>query len=246
MRVITSIAVLIIAVPMFALAADPALAADTAAAAPPAPPAVTYEVWGFKLTGGQWAQQPNYNFTTTDLKQAADYKARINSFAGWTVTSNLPDASYVHTVYDDPMVSRVRPTQTPQSPMYSVWAYKLADGKWVKDDKQSWSTPDPVARLADVSKDAVRAVTAGWTAVSRPTAPSWFPEGLQGHVNGGTVQGAQNYAMRINLGGYSFSVPYSAIQNAGQRQATTPARRSTITSPTTTTRASKIRSPHKI
>jgi hypothetical protein len=202
---IVSIALLLVAAP--AIAADPAIVAPPPA--PPSPPAVTYEVWGFKLTGGQWVRQPNYSFTTTDLKQAADYKAQINSFAGWTVTTNLPDASYVHTVYDDPMVSSLRPTQTPAAPMYSVWAYKFADGKWVKDDKQSWTTPDPAAGLQYAAN---LSAVAGWTATTN--CPAVVPQ-AQRYVNGGTVQGAENYAMHINIGGFSFAIPYSAIHNAG-------------------------------
>jgi len=202
--IIVSIALLLVAAPAFA--ADPNL--PSTPPAPPAPPAVTYQVWGFQLTGGQWVRQPSYTFTTTDLKQAADYKAQINSFAGWTVTTNLPDASYVHTVYDDPMVSSLRPTQTPESPMFSVWAYQLTDGKWVKNDQYSWTTADPSLGLKYAkSVDAV----AGWTTTTNcpPTVPK-----AQREVNGGTVQGAENYAMRINVGGFSFAVPYSALQNA--------------------------------
>ena len=201
---IVSIALLFVAMPAFA--ADPNLPATPPA--PPAPPAATYEVWAFKLTGGQWVRQPNYNFTTTDLRQAADYKAQINSFAGWTVTTNLPDASYVHTVYNDPIVSSLRPTQSPQSPAFSVWAYKLTGGKWVKNDRFSWTTADPSLGLKYAkSVDAV----AGWTTTTNcpPTVPK-----AKHYVNGGTVRGAENYAMRINVGGYSFAIPYSAIQNA--------------------------------
>jgi hypothetical protein len=201
MRTIVSIAILLVAGPAFAIDAQPV--------APPSPPAVTYEVWGFKLAGGQWAWQPNYSLTTTDLKRAANYKAQVNSFAGWTAATNLPDASYVHTVYDDPMVSRIRPTQTPEAPMFSVWAYKLTDGKWMKSDKYSWTTNDPVAGSKYAKKvDAV----AGWTTTtnSPPTVPK-----AQRYVNGGTVHGAENYSMHINLGGVSIAVPYSLLRNSG-------------------------------
>lgn len=213
MRAIISIALLLIAAPALAADATPTAPPAAPPIAPLAPPAVTYEVWGFKLTGGQWVRQPKYNFTTTDLKQAADYKAQLNSYTGWIAKTNLPKASYVHTVYNDPIVARYRPMQRPQAPMYSVWAFKFADGKWVKDDQHSWTTPDPVAGLNYATKVAA---IAGWTTTTNCPAP--VPK-AQRYVNGGTVQGiiannAANYAMRFNIGGFSIAIPYSAMQNS--------------------------------
>ena len=53
---------------------------------------------------------------------------------------------------------------------------------------------------------------AGWTTTTNcpPTVPK-----AQRYVNGGTVKGAENYAMHINIGGYSFAIPYSNMQNSG-------------------------------
>jgi hypothetical protein len=207
---IVSIALLLVAAPAFA--ADPNFPA--APPAPPAPAAVSYQVWGFQWTGAQWAWQPKYSFTTTDLKQAADYKAQLDSFAGWTATTNLPKASYVHTVYQGAVASQSRPTQRPEAPTFSVWAYKLTDGKWVKNDQYSWTTADPSLGLKYAKNvDAV----AGWTTANN--CPPIMPK-AQRYVNGGMVKGAiannqANYAMHINLGGVTFSIPYSLLRNSG-------------------------------
>lgn len=189
--------------------AKPAGPMVVAAAAAPTPPAVTYQVWGFKWSGAAWVRQPKYMLQTADLKQAADYKAQINGFAGWTATTNLPTACYVHTIYQGPTVSRTRPGQSPEKPTYSVWAFALAGGRWVKSDQYSWTTSDPVAGLKYAKQ--VNAV-AGWTATTNcpppiPTAPRI--------VQGGMVQGAANYSMHINLGGISVTIPYSMLQRGG-------------------------------
>jgi hypothetical protein len=69
-----------------------ALAADPAPSASPTviPSQPTYTVWGYKWDGRQYVRQTAYDFSTTDVKQAADYAAQINRCAGWTATTNLP------------------------------------------------------------------------------------------------------------------------------------------------------------
>ncbi len=107
----------------------PAWAAEPAT--PPSPPAITWEVWGYKWDGGQWTIQPDHILKTTDLKQAADYEAEIARFQNWTVRSNIPySCSQVATQPD-----------SPNSNVYVVWAFSLENGTWVKDEKYSWTVP---------------------------------------------------------------------------------------------------------
>lgn len=212
-----AVATLFVAAPAFAAdaakPATPAKPAQVAApAAAPVPPAVTYQVWGFQWNGATWVRQPSYTLQTTDLKQAATYKSQINGFANWRATTNLPAASYVHTRFHGNVNSR--PTQSPATPTYSVWAFTLTNGKWVKSDQYSWTTTDPAVGLAYVNRvDSVP----GWTATTNcpPTVPQ-----AQRFVDGGNVQGTivtapQNGMMTFNLGGVSITVPYSYLQRAG-------------------------------
>ena len=71
MRTALFIATLLLALP--ALAADPAMPtppppADTKIEAPPSPPPVTWEVWGYKWDNGGWVKQSDHCLKTTDLK----------------------------------------------------------------------------------------------------------------------------------------------------------------------------------
>ena len=137
----------------------PALAADAKPDAPPSPPPVTYDVWGFRWDGQQYVKQATHSFSTTDIKQAADYATQVDSFTGWAATTNLPDPCVVHTVFHGPSIAAVRPSAFPDKPVYSVWAFTRAAGKWVKDENHSWTTSDPVLGLEYAKK--VNAV-AGW------------------------------------------------------------------------------------
>ena len=125
----------------------PALGAAAELVAPPSPPAITYEVWGFRWDGQQYVRQPTYTLTTTDVKQATDFAAQITSYAGWSATTNLPAASVVHTTFRGPAIPG-RPAAFPEKPSYTIWAFKQADGKWVKDDAHCWTTTDPQQGLA--------------------------------------------------------------------------------------------------
>jgi len=57
---------------------------------PPTPPAVVWEVWGYKWEGNQFVKQADHCLRTTDLKQAIDYNKEILRFQYWTVRDNLP------------------------------------------------------------------------------------------------------------------------------------------------------------
>src|SRR5271157_1256090 len=104
---------LCLAIFLFAL---PALASDVKPDAPPSPAPVIYEVWGFKWDGQQYVKQTTHCLKTSDLKQAVDYAAQIDSYAGWSATTNLPDPCVVHTVFHGPAITTARPTAFPDKP----------------------------------------------------------------------------------------------------------------------------------
>ena len=212
---IVSIAVLFIAAPTFAATpTNAASAVATCNASPSLPPPPLSRQRGLGLQVERRAVGAAAELHVHDHRsqeRPRGYKAHESTMlcTGWTVTSNLPKACYVHTIYRGPVATRVRPTQSPDKPTYSVWAFSFADGKWVKDDKYSWTTSDPVAGL-DYAKKV--AAVAGWTTTTNCPPP--VPK-AQRYVDGGMVHGAENYSMRINIGGFSISIPYSALQNAG-------------------------------
>lgn len=169
------------------LLAVPALAMAAPLNGPPAPPPVTYDVWGFRWDGQQYVKQATQSLSTTDLKQAVDYAAQLTSYAGWTVTTNMPAASVVHTTYRGPVLSNATPTAFPDKPTFTVWAFKGTDGNWVKDEQYSWTTVDPRQALDYAAR--INAVP-GWTATTN--CPAIVPQ-TERFVDGGTVHGAENY-----------------------------------------------------
>ena len=200
----------------------PAFAADAPPASPPSPSPVTYEVWGYQWDGRQYVKQPTRCLTTTDLKQASDYATQIDSFAGWTAATNLPDACVVHTIFNGAPVAGVQLPANPTPQTFSVWAFTQQDGKWVKDDKYSWTTTDPEQGLAYAKKvDAV----SGWQTTTN--CPAVLPP-EQRYVNGGPLQGANLAAMQgtapggidfgpIHIrnnadGGQTVSLPYMSVR----------------------------------
>ena len=200
MKTIVCIATLLFALPV--LAAEPKAEklpsppkVDARPDAPPSPLPVTWEVWGYKWDNGQWVKQPDHCFKTTDLKKAADYAAQITGFAGWSATTNMPESCIVHTVFHGPAFTNARPSEFPDKPTYSVWAFKLANGKWVKDEKYSWTTPAPLLGLQYTKN--VNAVP-GWTATNNCPAP--VPD-AQRYVDGGTVLRKRNLPRRRRVNG---------------------------------------------
>jgi hypothetical protein len=182
---------------LFAL---PAFAAD---AVPTSPPPVTYQVWGFRWDGRQFVKQADHSLTTTDIKQATDYAAEVNRFAGWAATTNLPEACVTR-----PIGNILPPSLTPDKLSYSVWAFKMADGKWVKDDAYSWSTPDPALGLAYAKK--VSAVS-GWQATSN--CPAILPSPARA-IHGVAGYGNFGYGVRITPnadGSQTISMPYMSV-----------------------------------
>jgi len=171
------------------LCTAPALAADTkpSLVSPPSPPAVTYQVWGFKWDGQRFVKQPADCYTTTDLKKASDYATQVDSFFGWTATTNLPEAAVVHTTFHGAAVTDSRPSAAPPQPTFDVWAFHLQNGQWVKDAQHSWKTTDPEQGIAYAKQ--VNAVP-GWRATDN--CPDTVPLN-QRYVDGGTLHGAPTY-----------------------------------------------------
>ena len=148
----------IAAVMFFAL---PVLADEVLSPVPPTPPVDNYEVWGYCRLGQQYVQQPKYTFSTPDLNKAADYVAHINSFAGWAATSNIPQACVPSPFSRRLKTGRQQPMPTPAPVTFTIWAFQMTDGNWVKDEKYCWTTNDPVKGVEYAKK--VNAVT-GWRA----------------------------------------------------------------------------------
>ncbi len=94
----------------------------------------------------------------------------------------------------------------PGQPVYSIWAYKLTDGQWVKSDQYSWTTSDP--RLGWQYARKVNAVP-GWVAMTNLPTPTSQALGV---LNRGPVQISQNGAQTtISIAGWTVSVPSSMI-----------------------------------
>ena len=60
----------------------------------------------------------------------------------------------------------VRATTAASPILYSVWAFQLTAGQWVKDEKYSWTTSDPRAALEYTRK--VNAVPGSCTTTNSP------------------------------------------------------------------------------
>jgi hypothetical protein len=140
------------------LLAAPSLAAE--AADPPQPPHV-WHVWGYKWDGVQWVKQADHCLATTDLKQAADYLNALNSHHDWAAGDDLPRQCYTLVYYDDSNYPHV-PEEIPTT-SYQVWAFKLIDGKWVKQEAYSYEFR--VFERAWQYQTSVNAVP-GWRATS--------------------------------------------------------------------------------
>jgi hypothetical protein len=156
--------------------------------AAPTPSSVQYEVWGYRWDGRQYVKQPNYTLQTTDLKKASDYVAHINSFQGWTATTNMPDICLPQNFLFRPKINSQQQSAAPAALQFSIWAFQLTDGQWVKDDKYCWTTTDPL-KGAEYAKK-VNAVK-GWTATDN--CPQAAPRTQQQYVYGHPGRGGRVY-----------------------------------------------------
>lgn len=171
---------------------------------PAPPPPVTYTVWGYRWNGQQWVKQDTHTLRTTDLKQAAVYWNQCRNFAGWDARASTPDACIAHVIIHDTTFSNDMNIPRPPKPplvTFTVWAFKLTDGKWVKDDKFSWTTED-VERGWEYTRN-VNAVP-GWCAVNN--CPPVLPESKR-FYEGGLAHGVvpRNYYYHAS-GGIAWDV----------------------------------------
>jgi hypothetical protein len=180
MRTALILALVLAALPTLAAetpkAPDPPPADKTATPAPPSPPPVTWIVEGYKAVGYQWVKQPDHCLKTTDLKQADDYEYEISRFQDWVARTNIPaPCSKTPNKFTSPTVMA-----TPPCPdvSFTVWAFHLIDGKWVKDEKYCWETgcyytcrPDALAYAAKIN------AVSGWRATTNA------PEAVYAHQN---------------------------------------------------------------
>ena len=88
MQMFSSFFLLLAALPVLADEMPTLPPPDIQIEAPPSPPPVVWQVWGYKLVDNQWAKQPRHCLKTTDLKKANDYFKEINAVHGWCATTN--------------------------------------------------------------------------------------------------------------------------------------------------------------
>ena len=200
------------------LTALPAWAADPKPEPPPSP---TYEwiVEGYKAVGFQWVKQPDHCLKTTDLKQAVKYEAEIMRFQDWVARSNIP--ALCSEVSDN--VTYPPAMGTPEPPArvgFTVWAYRLEDGKWVKDPKYCWTAPETYDSRIQALEYAkkVNAVE-GWCATTnapesaaKPANQAAVYHGPLGTIGGGYGRGYYNNGgsssdTYINLRGRRVAYP---------------------------------------
>jgi hypothetical protein len=141
--------------------------------APPAPPAPKWIIHSFRWIGNQWVKQPDHCLKTTDLKQAAAYCLELSRFQDWYYQTNVPLACCDPAVKPSAIVPNSAPTPDDFPHLsLSVWAYKFTNGKWVKDEKYSWSPKEYYSMRADLLAYA-RKLNAipGWCATTN--SPDW-------------------------------------------------------------------------
>ena len=109
--------------------------------APPAPPNPTWKIVAYRWISGGWVKQPDHCLETTNVKQAADYCLVLDKFQDWYYQSNVPLGCC------DPSVQAFAsvPGSAPVPGGFpgltlSVWAFKFAGGKWIKDETYSWTS----------------------------------------------------------------------------------------------------------
>ena len=180
MRNLLAIALILSTSPVLADLPKPPVDPDAktnAISAPPSPPPIEWQVNGYVFQNNQWVLQPDHCLKTTDLKKADAYSAEIMKFQNWIACSNLP--ALCCTLSPDKF-SFPCWLPAPESPTneYTVWAFQLKDGTWVKDEKYCWTTRDyhncRIDALAYAAK--VNAVP-GWCATTNA------PESVDGPRN---------------------------------------------------------------
>ena len=152
----------------------PIFAADASSAVPSSPPAVSYDVWGFRWDGRRIRetsdpQLHDHRYQPSGRLCAASRPIRRldgdDQCAGRLLGSAAPG------------LTAAQSAASPARPTFAVWSFRLSDGKWVKDDAHSWTTSDPVSGLEYAHK--VQAV-AGWAATTNCPQPLPERSGMSG------------------------------------------------------------------
>jgi hypothetical protein len=212
------------------LPALPALAADPIAP-PPAPERATYDVWVFKLVGGQWIKQDALCLKTADVMAGINYVLYVNAARDWIAMANLP-ASAIPDEESQNMPSPASKTPAgttapPQPPdiEYAVWGFRLIDGKWVKQDDHCF-TSKYGSKLLDYIHEINRFRGQGWYATSNipvSTFLNWknlaqtgdsYPEGQYAIGNGyvHTQDGRIVYDPEFSPGGRTVYRPHMTVR----------------------------------
>jgi hypothetical protein len=152
---------------------------------PPLPSPVTWEVWGFKWEGDHWVKQPAKCLKTTDLKQAIEFAKEVFCMAGWNERNNIPSQCIPQFSIDDPYSPSDGPADAPPAPVYTIWTYKVSDGKWEKDETFCRTANDWLSCTEYVNK--INAI-AGWRAATNCPESTLRPG--QNKIDFGRVRGA--------------------------------------------------------
>lgn len=103
----------------------------------------------------------------------------------------------------------VQPAVAASKPVYSIWAFQLVKGQWVKTDQYSWNTDDPQAALEYAAK--VNAVP-GWTTTSNlPTSTAVAGGGVR-RSRGHTAGLGNGLGVTISADGRTISLPYMTVR----------------------------------
>ena len=215
MKTLSLILALAMATP--ALAALPKPPGDPAPAKPADTPAsVTYEVVGCHWINNQWEHPEDFHFKTANLKKARDYVLEINTYAGWQAATNFDPALVPAVNMTDPVLpKKTAPLPTPPKAAFTVWAYKLVDGKWIKQDaycgsSASWSECQKY--IADVS------AVPGWCVTTNcPASLPAFRQDLA--ITGAKTRGVTWYAPQYNYYDDGGSSSDTYVNRRGRRVA---------------------------
>jgi hypothetical protein len=163
---------------------------------PPAPPPHTYEVWVYKLIDNKWAKQEALCLKTPDIKYLSDYEDRINVlFPSYFAVDNAPASSRAGKVPQF-MVSKASGITAPPHPPEIesvIWAYKLIDGKWVKQDDHCFKSKYGLELLA-YYRELVKYQNDGWYVTTNTSLTTFlFFEKMAPYYNAdGTLKDPSN------------------------------------------------------
>ena len=139
---------------------------------PPSPP-YDWTVEGYKMVGYQWVKQPDHCLKTTNLQQAIKYEAEyscgsrnksLSQARTSALCSEVSDlVSYSPAIGLPPQLERVG---------FTVWAFRLEGGKWVKDPTRCWTSRPATYTVHSCIGLRQEDQRRGGMRVRRPTPPS--------------------------------------------------------------------------